>query len=100
MRLIIEATLIKNNLVVVEENVPFRQVRLATSPHAIPTRLTETTTFSLRCSPIIARHSFGSLVNHQFNSKAVWHRLNLVATSNQIPPSNKRKLASIPNDID
>jgi len=32
--------------------------------------------------------------------KAVWHRLNLEALRNQIPPSNKRKLASIPNDLD
>ncbi len=35
-----------NNLVVVEEYVPFRPVRLPISPHAIPTRFTETTTSS------------------------------------------------------
>jgi hypothetical protein len=66
----------------------------------LPTRFTETTTFSLWFSPIIARHIFGSLGTHQDDSKAVWHRLNLAAPDNQIPPSNKRKLASIPNDLD
>ena len=89
-----------NNLVVVEEYVPFRPVRLPATPHAIPTRFTETTTFPLRCSPIIARHSFGSLGTHQDDSKAVWQRLNRAVPNNQIPPSNKRKLASIPNDLD
>jgi hypothetical protein len=88
------------NLVVLEEYVSFRPFRLAASPHAIPTQFTETTTFPLRCSPIIARHSFGSLGTHQDDSKAVWHRLNLAAHSNKIPSSNKRKLASILNELD
>jgi hypothetical protein len=100
MRLIIEATLIKNNPVLVEEYVSFRPVRLAACTTRLPTRFTETTTFSLRCSPIIPRHRFGSLVTHQDESKAVWHRFNHVAPSNQIPPINKRKLANIPNEFD
>ena len=86
--------------VAVEEYDPFRPVRLGASPHAIPTRFTETTIFPLLSSPIIARHHIGSLATHQFDSKAVWHRLNRAVLRNQNPPSNKRKLASIPNELD